>query len=66
MQLLNEKEAAQKLKLSRQTLAMWRTKGKGPNFIKLGNAIRYSIEDLKAFIDGKRIITLEDHEIDEK
>lgn len=32
------------------TMALWRSKGIGPNFIRIGNSVRYHIDDLKSFI----------------
>ena len=48
--LLTPKEAASFLKLQVQTLATWRTQGKGPRFSKLGRAVRYRPEDLQAYV----------------
>jgi len=53
--LLNERESAQFLgNLSVKTLRRWRWAGRGPHFIKIGAAVRYSIDDLTAFIDRNR------------
>ena len=38
--------------ISLSTLALWRRKGIGPNFIKIGNSIRYPIKDLLDFIQS--------------
>lgn len=46
--LLTTDEAAAYLKLSPRTLEHWRETGSGPNFVKLGRAVRYS----RATIDG--------------
>ena len=32
------------------TLALWRSKGTGPKFIRIGNSVRYQINDLESFI----------------
>ena len=42
-------EAAQWLGLSPATLEAWRVRGGGPEFVKLGRAVRYSDEALDAF-----------------
>jgi Helix-turn-helix domain len=44
--LLTGREAAAILKLSVRTLERHRTAGTGPQFIRLGRAIRYSPRDL--------------------
>lgn len=42
-------------------LALWRSKGKGPGYTKLGRRIWYSGADLQKFWDsGRRRSTLED------
>ncbi|WP_109465263.1 helix-turn-helix transcriptional regulator [Albibacillus kandeliae] len=51
--LLNTKEAARYLGLSHYTLEKWRSKGIGPDCLRVGSkAIRYRQSDLDAFILG--------------
>jgi predicted DNA-binding transcriptional regulator AlpA len=47
--LINEHEAAQLLGLSVATLRNWRFLGAGPKYYKLGRAVRYDRDDLRAF-----------------
>jgi hypothetical protein len=49
-QLINEREAANLLRLSVKCLQGWRVRGGGPLFVKVGRAVRYRPEDLEAFI----------------
>jgi hypothetical protein len=50
-QLIREAEAAAYLGLAPTTLARWRWRGdRGPKFVKLGSAVRYSVADLDIFI----------------
>jgi len=42
-------EAAQVLCVSVKTLEAWRRLGKGPMFVKLGRAVRYTMRDLDQF-----------------
>jgi predicted DNA-binding transcriptional regulator AlpA len=51
--LIDEKQAAQYLCLSRSFLRAARVKGTGPQFLKLGRAVRYKIEDLDNWLEGK-------------
>jgi hypothetical protein len=44
-------ETAAELKLSVHTLNGWRVKGLGPEYCKLGGAVRYSDEAIQAFKD---------------
>ena len=52
--LVDEHEAAFLLGLSVKTLRRWRWSGREVPFIKLGGAVRYSLDDLAAYIDGHR------------
>lgn len=49
---LNEREAADYLRLSPKTLTRWRWAGRGPVFRKFGRAVRYAVVDLEAFANG--------------
>ena len=55
--LLTTKEAAAFCRLSPITLEMWRPKGKGPPFVKLGDgpgaAVRYRHSQLIAWVDAR-------------
>jgi predicted site-specific integrase-resolvase len=50
--LLNEDEAAEFLGLSPNTLRSWRHTGKGPDFIRMGGCVRYSVPALEAFVNS--------------
>lgn len=47
---LTTKGAAKLLSCGTSTLEPWRSKGKGPNFVRIGSAIRYPRADLDAWI----------------
>lgn len=51
MELLTTKEAAQYLTIKAQTLEFWRCRGGGPQFIKIGRAVRYRKTDLDFFTE---------------
>ncbi|HEC32598.1 MAG TPA: DNA-binding protein [Deltaproteobacteria bacterium] len=53
--MLNDREAARFLGLAPQTLRNWRSQGKGPSYVKIGNAVRYRMEDLEKYIQSRRI-----------
>lgn len=42
-------EAAERLRVSKNTLSNWRVQGRGPKFIKLGRKILYPLPELEAF-----------------
>jgi predicted DNA-binding transcriptional regulator AlpA len=48
--LLNERQAAQRLNVAAKTLQKWREVGDGPKFVKLGRCVRYAEHALEAFI----------------
>jgi excisionase family DNA binding protein len=45
-------QAAEYLGLSRQTLANWRSLGKGPRYAKRGRIVRYAWRDLDAWLNS--------------
>ena len=53
--LLTEAEAAKRLCAKPQTLNKWRTRKRGPAYIKISGKIRYKASDVQAFIDASRI-----------
>ncbi len=50
---LNTRQAAQVLGLKPGTLEIWRVRGDGPVFLKIGRAVRYRREDLERYLDGQ-------------
>ena len=46
---LTSKEVADRWRLSDQTLANWRSAGKGPPFIRVGSRVLYPIEGINAY-----------------
>lgn len=54
-QLVNEREAARILGLSVHTMQARRFKGRPPEYLKLGKAVRYEREVLERFIESCRV-----------
>ena len=52
---LNDEQAAKVLNLSKQTLRNWRSQCRGPVYIKAGRAIRYAMDDLRAYMNRNRV-----------
>ena len=48
--LLKEAEAAAFLRLQASTLRQWRNLGRGPNYFRVGGAIRYDRAALEEFL----------------
>lgn len=46
---MTTREVAAFLGLSAGTLCVWRYQGKGPSYYKVGNAVRYKIDDVEAW-----------------
>lgn len=53
--MLTPDEAARFLALSPKTLARWRWAGRGPGFVKLGSAVRYSQRQLDEFVSAGQV-----------
>lgn len=54
--LLDEKAAANFLGLVPRTMQSWRQKGIGPAYVKISaRCLRYSLSDLQAWIDTRRV-----------
>jgi predicted DNA-binding transcriptional regulator AlpA len=51
--LMTRKQAAEYLGFAPQTLARYAWLGKGPRFKKLGRLVRYTLEDLEAWIKAE-------------
>lgn len=52
---LDERALAGRLGLACVTLQVWRSKGKGPPFLKLGRVVRYSWTDVSIWLDAQRV-----------
>lgn len=53
---LTPTEAAKWLGIAPQTLADWRSLGRGPNFVRDGRYVVYSIEELRRYRDAHLVI----------
>jgi excisionase family DNA binding protein len=51
--LLTREQAAQFLNLKKTTLEAWAVRGGGPDFVKMGKAVRYRMSDLETFIESR-------------
>lgn len=56
-QLVNEDITAKLLDCRTQTLRNWRSQpgGRGPRYFKIGRNVRYSLADIRAFLDECRV-----------
>lgn len=49
--VMTQAQLAEYLSVSRSTIALWRNKGKGPKFVRLGGrTIRYLIDDVREYL----------------
>lgn len=53
LEILDETEAAQFLRISTRTLQAWRVQGRGPRFHKVGRLCRYSRAELESWLDSQ-------------
>lgn len=51
--LVDEREAASILSCKPQTMSVWRLRGTGPIFIKVGRLTRYRLSDLAKYIEAR-------------
>ena len=51
--LMTTDEAAEVCRTTPGTLEQWRHRGEGPQFVKLGRAVRYRRADLDAWIESR-------------
>ncbi|MFC2925266.1 MULTISPECIES: helix-turn-helix transcriptional regulator [Hyphobacterium] len=51
--LLTPKQAARYLNLAEISLAKWRVDGTGPEYFKLGRAVRYRVDSLDAWLEER-------------
>ena len=50
VRFFTEIELARHLNVSRRTLQAWRRQGRGPQWVKIGGAVRYDIQTIENFI----------------
>ena len=49
-ELLTPEQVAEMLQVHPGTLENWRVRGEGPPFVKLGNLVRYTYEDVELWL----------------
>lgn len=53
--LLNEKQAAERLGVAVKTMQQWRHYGRGPKWAKIGRLCKYRQADLDAYVASRTI-----------
>jgi hypothetical protein len=53
-----QEEAAAILGVKPTTLAMWRHRGKGPRYIKIGRSCFYRERDIETWLDAQAVIPI--------
>jgi len=56
---ISEKEVAQMLDCSLQTLRNDRSRGVGLPYVKLGRSVRYSLNDVIEYVEKHKILTVQ-------
>lgn len=56
-QYVDEKTVSRITGLALPTLRNYRHKRKGPPYVKLGRAVRYSLDDVREFMESRKIQT---------
>jgi predicted site-specific integrase-resolvase len=52
--MITEKELADRWQVAEGTLRNWRSAGRGPRYVKVEGAVRYSEEDIREFEEKGR------------
>jgi predicted DNA-binding transcriptional regulator AlpA len=52
---LDVPQTAEFMGMSKVTLDLWRSKGGGPDYHKVGRKVLYSVADLRAFMASNRV-----------
>ena len=52
--LLIEKDVATMLNVSERAMQRWRSMGRGPKFFRIEGCIRYSLADIRAYLEAGR------------
>lgn len=55
MDIFNTRDAAGYVRLAKTTLERFRLTGEGPQYCKLGGAVRYRKVDLDAWLESRRV-----------
>lgn len=66
LDLLSEEQFAAAIGLQQQTLAVWRTEGKGPAYTKVGKSVHYRRSDIARWVDRQVVYTKDDPKPDPK
>jgi predicted DNA-binding transcriptional regulator AlpA len=53
--LMNEREAAERLGIAVQTIRNMRAKGRGPNYVKVSRSVRYAPEEIDRYIEDRTV-----------
>lgn len=56
-QLLTPAQVAERLQVDIQLLNQWRSRRKGPKFLKIGHLVRYEAAELQKWIDQSKVET---------
>lgn len=60
LEILNTREAALYVRLSKPTMERFRLSGEGAHYIKLGSAVRYRKADLDTWLESRRVRSTSD------
>ena len=58
---VNTREAADILRLSPRTLEIWRSRGRGPRYLKFSGKVFYNISDLEEFVNSSIVETVDSY-----
>jgi len=53
--MMTPAELADYLRVKETTLKAWRNRNQGPPYIRVNGSVRYPTDDLKAYLDARRV-----------
>ncbi len=54
-ELIDEGELSLRLGVAPTTLKVWRVRGQGPKYVKVGERVRYSVSDVQAWVESRKV-----------
>lgn len=54
-ELIDEGELSLRLGVAPATLKVWRVRGQGPKYVKVGERVRYSVGDVQAWVESRKV-----------
>lgn len=60
--MINERQLADRWGMNPGTFGVWRNKGKGPPYLKLEGKVMYALKDIIAYENAKKVFPAQENE----